>query len=74
MQRLRPFGIYLPPKGQRPVFAVPVEGGYYLYDAQHGTSLPPRFEVGPDGSVSDWHGRRTVWTSEELTDTGKTQD
>jgi hypothetical protein len=72
LRKLRPNGIYRPPGGLRPVFAVPAHGGYHLYDSEYGFRLPPRFEVKPDGRVESWHGEPVRWGADDLVDTGKT--
>ena len=71
MRELRPYGIYRPPGGLRPVYAVPAYGGYYLYDSEYGDKLSPRFEVKPDGRVESWHGEPVRWRADEMEDTGK---
>jgi hypothetical protein len=72
MRRLRTYGIYKLPGVSRPVFAVPAEGGYLLYDSLLGEDLPPRFKVEPDGRVTNWHGDRMEVSLEEFEDTGET--
>jgi hypothetical protein len=72
MHRLRSLGIYQPPGDVRRVYALLVGDGFFLYDYEYGATLPPRFEVRPDGTVLDWHGNMTDWSSEELFDTGET--
>ena len=72
LRKLRPNGVYQPPGGLRPVVAVPAYDGYYLYDSEHGTRLPPRFEVKADGRVESWHGEPVPWLAEDLVDTGET--
>lgn len=72
MRRLRDYGIYQPPGELRRVYAVPVEGGYHLYDSTYSAKLPPRFEVKPDGSVVDWNGALILWGADDLVDTGET--
>ena len=73
MRKLRPYGIYQPPGGPRPVYAVPAYEGYYLYDSEHGARLPPRYEVKPDGRVESWHGEPVSWRADDLVDTGETR-
>ncbi|MDQ3742886.1 MAG: hypothetical protein M3444_00600 [Acidobacteriota bacterium] len=72
MRQLRAYGIYNLPGVKRPVFAVPAEGGYLLYDSLLGEALPPRFEVKPDGRVTNWHGDEMSVRVEEFQDTGQT--
>lgn len=72
MRQLRAYGIYKLPGVSRPVFALPAGGGYFLYDSPRGQVLPPRFEVSPDGRVTNWHGEELEMTVEELEDTGET--
>ena len=72
MRKLRDLGIYRPPGGQRPVYAMRNGDGYFLYDAQYGALLPPRFKVTGDGEVLDWHGEPARWTVEDLADMGET--
>ena len=72
MRQLRAYGIYKLPGVSRPVFAVPADGGYLLYDSLRGQDLPPRFEVKPDGRVTNWHGDELELTAEQLEDTGET--
>jgi hypothetical protein len=70
MRKLRSFGIYQPPGETRPVYVVLNGGGYTLYDSELGATIPPRFEVKPDGSVVDWHDDPASWSVEDLVDTG----
>ena len=72
MRQLRAYGIYKLPGVKRPVFAVPADGGYLLYDSLLGEDLPPRFEVKPDGRVTNWHGDEMSVRVEEFQDTGQT--
>ena len=73
MRRLRPYGIYRPPGSLRPVYAIPgPDGDFYLYDAEYGPRLPPRFEVKPDGAIETWHGEPVLWRADEMVDTGDT--
>jgi hypothetical protein len=72
MRHLRAYGIYKLPGVRRPVYAVPDGGGYLLYDSLLGRELPPRFEVKPDGRVTNWHGDELGPSVEELEDTGET--
>jgi hypothetical protein len=71
---LRNFGVYQPPHGIRPVYAVPAGDDYYLYDAEYGVLLHPRFKVEAGGRVTDWHGEAAEWTAADLVDTGETHD
>jgi hypothetical protein len=71
MRQLRNVGIYRPPGGLRPVYAVYADGVWYLYDSEHGAILPPRFTVHSDGTVTNWHGERVGWTAEAFIDTGE---
>jgi hypothetical protein len=71
MRQLRPYGIHTLP-GVRPVFALPCEEGYLLYDALLGAELPHRFEVKPDGRITNWHGDEISSSVEQLVDTGET--
>ncbi len=72
MLTLRPFGIYLLPGDSRAVYALPVLDGYYLYDSEYAATLPPRYEVKPDGSIESWGGDKTRWRADDLADTGMT--
>jgi hypothetical protein len=71
MRQLRAYGIYKLPGNVRPVFALPSDGGYFLYDSLRGRDLPPRFEVKSDGRITNWHGERLELTAEQLEDTGR---
>jgi hypothetical protein len=72
MRRLRAYGIYKLPGVSRPVYVVPAGGGYLLYDSLLGEELPPRFEITPEGRVTNWHGDRMEVSVEEFEDTGET--
>ena len=72
MRRLRAYGIYKLPGVSRPVFVVPAGGGYLLYDSLLGEEMPSRFEVTPEGRVTNWHGDRIEVSVEEFEDTGET--
>ena len=74
MCELRSHGIYQPPGDLRRVVAVRSSDGYFLYDHEYFTALPPRFEVRPDGSVLDWHLEPAGWGADDLIDTGETFD
>ncbi len=74
MRELRNFGVYQPPGGQRRVVAVVNGDGYFLYDHEYFTTLPPRFTVKADNSVLDWHLRPAGWGADDLLDTGETFD
>ena len=41
-------------------------------DSLLGEDLPPRFEVTPEGHVTNWHGDRMGVSVEEFEDTGET--
>ena len=72
MRRLRNCGIYNTPGPVRQVYAVSAgDDAYLLYDCQFGTTIPPRFEVLPDGRIRDWHGDFTSWSIQDLIDTGE---
>ena len=72
MRLLRNYGIYKLPEHIRQVYAVSTGGGtFLLYDCQFGTTIPPRFEVLPDGRIRDWHGDFTSWSIQDLIDTGE---
>jgi len=73
MSRLRHKGVYKLPHGQREVFAVKVGGEeYFLYDADYGFRIPPRYKVNPDRRLTNWFDDFPVWKVEDLTDTGET--
>ena len=74
MRELRHYGVYLPPGGLRPVYALRDGGVYRLYDSEYGGRLPPRFIVRPEGAVTNWHGEPANWSVEELADTGETYE
>lgn len=73
VRQLMAYGIYKLPGVSRPVFALPADGGYFLYDSLCGQHLPPRFEVKPEGRVTNWHGDDLELTVEQLEDTGETR-
>ena len=68
---LRHYGIYMLPGVERPVYAIPSDRKFYLYDFKFGSSIPPRFVIGEDGRLINWHGEQMPLTVEDLIDTGE---
>lgn len=75
MEQLRDYGIYTLPGAQRSVYLVPSGyNSYFLYDCEFGVRLPPRYRVGDDGHIINWHNDFPVWTVQDLIDTGETYE
>ncbi len=73
MKQLRDYGIYNLPGLQRSLYLVPDEhGGYFLYDCELGSRLPPRFRIAGNGHIINWFKDFPVWTVNDLIDTGET--
>ena len=72
MRQLRNYRIYRLPGIERSFFLAPTnDDTYLLYDCELGTRVPPRFEVAGDGRIINWHQEDTLWTVDDLIDTGE---
>ncbi len=73
MKQLRDYGIYNLPGIKRELYLVPSgKQTYFLYDCEFGSRLPPRFSVANNGCLINWFKDSTLWTVDDLIDTGET--